>query len=250
MALDEDGPEEHRWVVARDDDGRVRGIGDFKMYRRENLHLAELSVAVLPRRGGAASGAAIVAEAERLARRAGRSELGGDGRSAGAGRLRGRRRAVRPPSRFRAGPAHGPPGITGPAASRGSACAGRRSKIAPRRLFPDHLRRSLARRLLEDRCELGRRMSTDVPMGDQELDEEVWDEARVRQIEASFAAQNRAKVTTAAGHDCDRPRRGLHRDRRPAGRARVVVATRHAGHAGAPRARPGVRHEGGATWPP
>jgi len=55
--------------------------------------------------------------------------------------------------------------------------------------------------LIEDRCELGRRMSTDVPMGEQELDEEVWDEARVRHMEESFAAQHRAKVTTAARHD-------------------------------------------------
>jgi GNAT superfamily N-acetyltransferase len=52
--------------------------------------------------------------------------------------------------------------------------------------------------LVEDRCELGRRMSTDAPMGELELDEEVWDEARVRQMEAAFAAQNRAKVITVA----------------------------------------------------
>jgi GNAT superfamily N-acetyltransferase len=55
--------------------------------------------------------------------------------------------------------------------------------------------------LITDRCELGRRMSTDVPMGEQELDEEVWDEARVRHIEAAFAAQNRAKVITVARDD-------------------------------------------------
>jgi len=55
--------------------------------------------------------------------------------------------------------------------------------------------------LIEDRCELGRRMSTDVPAGEQELEEEVWDEARVRQIEAAFAAQNRANVITVARHD-------------------------------------------------
>jgi RimJ/RimL family protein N-acetyltransferase len=54
---------------------------------------------------------------------------------------------------------------------------------------------------LEDRCELGRRMSTDAPMGEHELDEEVWDANRVRALEASLAAQNRAKVTTAAQHD-------------------------------------------------
>ncbi len=54
---------------------------------------------------------------------------------------------------------------------------------------------------LDDRCELGRRMSTDVPTGEEELDEEVWDHARVRALEALLAAQNRAKVITAARHD-------------------------------------------------
>ena len=44
-------------------------------------------------------------------------------------------------------------------------------------------------------------MSTDVPVGEQELDEEVWDEGRVRALEAGLAAQDRAKVTTAARHD-------------------------------------------------
>src|SRR5581483_10129586 len=54
---------------------------------------------------------------------------------------------------------------------------------------------------MADRCEFGRRMSTDAPLGDQELDEEVWDEARVRKIEEVLAAMGRAKVTTAARHD-------------------------------------------------
>jgi hypothetical protein len=54
---------------------------------------------------------------------------------------------------------------------------------------------------LEDRFVLGHRMSTDVPTGEQELDAEEWDEERVRAMEAFLAAQNRAKVTTAARHD-------------------------------------------------
>jgi GNAT superfamily N-acetyltransferase len=54
---------------------------------------------------------------------------------------------------------------------------------------------------LEDRCEFGRRMSTDAPVGEQVLDEEVWDADRVRHMEASTAAQNRAKLTTVARHD-------------------------------------------------
>jgi RimJ/RimL family protein N-acetyltransferase len=44
-------------------------------------------------------------------------------------------------------------------------------------------------------------MSTDVPVGEQEVDEEVWDTERVRALEASLAAQNRAKVITVARHD-------------------------------------------------
>jgi RimJ/RimL family protein N-acetyltransferase len=44
-------------------------------------------------------------------------------------------------------------------------------------------------------------MSTDIPMGEQELDEEAWDGARVRALEASLTAQNRDKVTTAARHE-------------------------------------------------
>ena len=54
---------------------------------------------------------------------------------------------------------------------------------------------------LGDRCELGRRMSTDAPAGDRALEEEVWDAARVRTLEAGLAAQHRGKVTTAARHD-------------------------------------------------
>ncbi len=44
-------------------------------------------------------------------------------------------------------------------------------------------------------------MSTDVPMGEQQLEEEVWDAERVRGVEAMLATQNRAKVTTAARHE-------------------------------------------------
>ena len=81
---------------------------------------------------------------------------------------------------------------------------------------------------LDDRCELGRRMSTDVPTGEQELDEEEWDPARVRALEANLAAQDRAKVTTVARHDDSGRLVGLQRSRGPARRARVGLAARHA----------------------
>jgi GNAT superfamily N-acetyltransferase len=193
MALDTDGPEEHRCLSAVDDSGRVVGIGDFTLYRRENDHVADLVVAVLAgvRRRGV--GSALVAEAERLARASGRRQLAGmdevpvragyeDAAAPFARRLgfvpaqHMVRRELHVP--IRSIEVLPPPGY---------------SLITFIDRWPDVF--------LEDRCELGRRMSTDIPLGDQVRDEEIWDEARVRHIEASFAAQNRSKVTTAAVHD-------------------------------------------------
>jgi GNAT superfamily N-acetyltransferase len=207
MALDEAGPEEHRCLSAvsdrhsDSDGGRVVGMGDLTMYRRENRHLAELSVAVLAGARRQGVGRAIVTEAERVARQAGRRELGGmdevpvrSGYESASGAFAGRlgfvpaqhmvKRELRVPLSpdhafaLNLDPRSSPPGY---------------SLITFADRWPDAF--------IEDRCELGRRMSTDVPLGDQERDEEVWDEASVRQIEASLAAQNRAKITTAAMHD-------------------------------------------------
>jgi GNAT superfamily N-acetyltransferase len=54
---------------------------------------------------------------------------------------------------------------------------------------------------VEDRCELGRRMSTDAPMGEQQLDEEVWDAQRLRDLHTAMEAQNRTVMITAARDD-------------------------------------------------
>jgi GNAT superfamily N-acetyltransferase len=201
MALDENGPEEHRCLVAGNEDGLVVGIGDLTMYRRENGHLAELSVAVLPEARRQGVGTAIVGEAERLALEAARRELGGAdeapvragyenasepfaerlGFNAAQHMVRRQLRVPLTPERtfeLSLDPRSSPPGY---------------SLITFTDRWPDAF--------IEDRCEFGRRMSTDVPLGEQHRDEEVWDEARVRQIEAAFTAQNRAKVTTAALHD-------------------------------------------------
>jgi GNAT superfamily N-acetyltransferase len=201
MALDADGPEEHRCLSAYADGGRVVGIGDLTMYRRENAHAAELTVAVLAAARRRGVGSAVVAEAERLSRQAGRRELGGMDEVPTRPGYDDAARAFAPALGF----------------APAQHMVRRELRVpldpAPRRSLADDPRCSppgysllsfLDRwpdALIEDRCELGRRMSTDVPMGDQERDEEVWDEARVRHMEASFAAQHRAKVTTAVRHD-------------------------------------------------
>jgi GNAT superfamily N-acetyltransferase len=187
--------------VARDDGGAVRGIADVELYRRENLALARVDIRVLPASRRRGIGSSLLADVEQVVVVAGRTELGGMDETpvgidyedaAGPFALRQGfalvqtmvRRELRLPLRppqaraLADNPKSRPPGY---------------SLITFLDRWPDEL--------VADRCELGRRMSTDVPMGEQELDEEVWDEARVRQIEAALAAQNRAKVITVARHD-------------------------------------------------
>lgn len=200
LALDRDGPEEHRCLVARHQ-GKVVGIADLEMFRRENRHVARVDVRVLPEHRRRGVGRAIVEAAEGLARESGRTELGGmDETPTRAGyvdnagpftRRLGFSVALRMVRR----------GLTVPLDADHADALRHHPKASPAGyslltftdVWPDEF--------LADRCELGRRMSTDVPVGDQELEEEVWDGARVRAIEAGFAAQDRAKVTTAARHD-------------------------------------------------
>jgi GNAT superfamily N-acetyltransferase len=54
---------------------------------------------------------------------------------------------------------------------------------------------------LPGRAELSRRMSTDIPMGDLVLEEEVWDEERVRTDYQRIAAIGRRVVDTYAVHE-------------------------------------------------
>jgi GNAT superfamily N-acetyltransferase len=51
---------------------------------------------------------------------------------------------------------------------------------------------------LEDRVEFGVRMSTDAPRGDTSLEDEVWDEARVRAWEAMIEASDRLFLVAVA----------------------------------------------------
>jgi GNAT superfamily N-acetyltransferase len=197
-ALDQDGPEEHRFLLARAEDGRAVGIADLEMFRRENNHLARLDVRVLPDERRRGVGTALVHAVTRVAAQAGRREIGCmdelpnrpgyvDTAEPFALRLGFApaqhmvRRNLRLPIAagqllsLRASPRANPSGYT---------------MLTFGNRWPDEY--------MEDRCELGRRMSTDVPSGEQDLDEEVWDEDRVRQVEALLAAQNRDKVTTVA----------------------------------------------------
>jgi GNAT superfamily N-acetyltransferase len=200
-ALNQDGPEEHRCLLARAEDGSVLGIADLEMFRRENLHLANLDVRVLPgaRRHGVGIG--VVRVASEMAREAGRTELGGMSEepegadyvdtSTGFARSLGfapAQRMIRREQRLPLNPDRRRALLSNPNAQPDGY-----SLLTFIDRWPDEF--------VADRTEMGRRMSTDAPMGEQALDEEVWDEDRVRQIEASVAAQNRTKIITAARHE-------------------------------------------------
>jgi hypothetical protein len=53
---------------------------------------------------------------------------------------------------------------------------------------------------IEDQCELGRRMSTDEPAGDDSHEEEVWDARRVLDNSALDAAQGATRLAAVAQH--------------------------------------------------
>jgi GNAT superfamily N-acetyltransferase len=201
MALDDVGPVEHRCLVARQLDDHVVGIADLEMFRRENRHVARIDVRVLPEIRRRGVGTTIVAAAALMAIEAGRNELGGMDES---------------PEQF---------GFVNAAAPFAQQLGFIEAHHMVRRELslplsphsmhelwnhantgpPDYRMLTFGDRwpdaYIDDRCLLGQRMSTDTPRGAQEMYEEVWDEARVRQIEAGLAAQNRAKITTAALHE-------------------------------------------------
>jgi GNAT superfamily N-acetyltransferase len=200
MALDEGGPDENQPLVARRGDVVV-GVANLKMFRRENHHLARLEVRVLRQHRRRGVGSALVEAAERIAAGTARSEVAGmDETPVRAGYLD----AAGPFARhlgFTVAQRMVRRRIDLPLDDERGAALQRNPKATPAGYslltfadrWPDEY--------LGDRCELGRRMSTDLPAGEQEYDEEVWDAERVRALEASLAVQNRAKVTTAARHD-------------------------------------------------
>ena len=199
-ALDRHGPRDHRCLVARRR-SEVVGIASMILFRRENRDLAYAEVRVLPEHRRRGVGTAIAEATAEVARQAGRTVLTGEDEVwerpgfVDTGGPFARRLGFTPVQRnvrrrldlpleptqadvLRTDPRATPVGY---------------SLLTFADRWPDEY--------LADRTELGHRMSTDVPMGEQELEAEEWDEERVRALEAFIAEQNRAKITTAARHE-------------------------------------------------
>lgn len=200
MALDTEGDYVRRPLVARRA-GNVVGAVGLEFTRHENFHLARIDLRVLPEHRRTGVGTALVDAAERMAATAGRTELAAEGEI-----------PVRPGYVDGATPFARRLGfsvvqrtvrrcIDLPLDAEHLDAMRRDSRAAPAGYTLMTFGNHWPDEYLDDRCELGRRMSTDIPMGEQELDEQIWDAARVRALEASLAAQNRAKVTTVARHE-------------------------------------------------
>ncbi|GAB3449902.1 GNAT family N-acetyltransferase [Phycicoccus ginsengisoli] len=181
-------------LASQDERGRVVAAASLALPLHDNLRLGVLVLAVHPEHRGHGHGKALLERAEGVQRDAGRDLLVAETQwAAGAEDVQG-----------------------GFARRFGYAAAqtNLRSSLALP-LDRGHLTDLLARHdgdgyvlrtalggipdaWVAARALLGRRMSTDVPLGDLQLEEEDWDEERVRQDYARIAAAGRTAVDTFA----------------------------------------------------
>ena len=186
-------------LLALDGDSAVGSAG-LELPRRDNLHLAEGSVSVLPGARRRGVGSALLAELERLAAEHGRTTVivGVDEPPELVGRSPGRAFAQR----------------HGYALAQTEVRRDMPLPVDPERVArlaaecaehaPDYAVRTWRDRcpddLLDGMALLKVAMSRDVPLGDTDLQEEVWDAARLRQREQVVAAQGRTFFAAGAVH--------------------------------------------------
>jgi GNAT superfamily N-acetyltransferase len=196
-ALEEE-PERTMCFAAVDGSGAVVGSGRIQLPLRDNTHLVVADVWTHPQHVRRGAGTALLAEMERSAVADGRKvamvtqDEPADLADASPGRAfalaRGYTVAQRGYRRDLA-----VPGDPERLARLEEACApyaGGYRMVTWADRCPDEY--------AEGRADLGRRMSTDAPLGELALEEEDWDVARVRQREVSTRAQGRTAVTAAA----------------------------------------------------
>ena len=182
------------------DQGRLVGAARAELPQRDNPHLVEVDLAVAPAERRRGVGRALVRAVEDLARAEGRTTV--------------------------VGYADEPPGQEGASAGRAALGAlgyavvqeevrrdidlpldpARVSRLerACRSQAADYALRAWQDRvpedLVDDRAELGRQMSTDVPKDGLDWREEVWDAARVRRGEDLCLSMDRTRVGAGAVH--------------------------------------------------
>ena len=185
----------HRAAV---DGGTVVGALRVLLPVRDNRDLASLEVAVHPSARRRGIGTALLEGGTRLAAAAGRSSLvaevdepGPDTAGAAFARRHGWTCALRETRRDLLLPAD-EERLSALEADALAASAGY-EVLTWRDRTPEAL--------LEDRALLSRRMSTDAPSGDVPVGEEVWDGARVREMEAVVLDRGRTVLSAGAVRD-------------------------------------------------
>jgi GNAT superfamily N-acetyltransferase len=188
-------------VTGEGDGDEVMGAGWVELPLRDNSYLGQVMAYVPPDRRRRGFGTALIAEAERVLTAEGRSvaecwqeEAAGErGRSAGRRFAEARgyqlvQRQVRrdlevpvPPERL----------ATLEVASLSRAGGYRTVTFIDR--WPDEW--------VADRIEFGVRMSTDSPRGASSREDEVWDEARVREREAQLHESDRTLLVAVVVHE-------------------------------------------------
>lgn len=181
-------------------DGRVVGAARAELPRRDNLHLVEMELAVLPSARRRGVGRRLAEAVEGLAREAGRTTVlgftdeppGQEGRSAGRLAMTALgyavvQQEVRRDIDLPLDPVR--------VARLERACRPRAADYVVRTWW-DHVPDDL----VDDRAELSRQMSTDVPKDQVDWREEVWDAARVRRNEDLSASMGRTHVAAGAVH--------------------------------------------------
>jgi RimJ/RimL family protein N-acetyltransferase len=185
-------------LLARDDAGTAVGSAGVLLPQQENLQLAEVRIEVHPSHRRRGTGTALLAEAERRVAAAGRQVI----------EVRQDEPAWRDADA----------GGTTFALSHGYTCAlvndrrdldlppdaGRLASLetaalpfaAGYRLI--HFQDRYPAQYRQHRAALAQTMSTALPLGDTERDEETWDDERLSRFEETVAAQNRTLLSTCA----------------------------------------------------
>lgn len=187
--------------LAAVDSGSTVGAARVRVPLHDNLHLVLATVDLHPGHRRCGVGSALLAEVERRTREFGRSTVVLEhneparlaGRSPGrafarrhgyaAAQVEERRELALPPDEDR---------LTALEAACLPYAAGYRL-VGWRDRCPDEL--------VDDRALLARRISTDAPRGELQIEEEQWDGARVRANEAMLRAQDRTFLAAGAVHE-------------------------------------------------
>ncbi len=187
-------------LAARRDDGPVVGAAGMELAQRDNPHLTTVSIDVHPDARRQGVGTALLAEIERRALAGGRTVV--------AGRHEERAGDPTPTPGTRLARAHGYEEValdiqrdlaTPPDRARLDALAAE-ARAAAAAYEVVTFTGAWPEAHAADRAVMGARMSTDAPTGDLDLHEEVWDVARVRQIEQTIEAMDRTLLVAAARH--------------------------------------------------